>query len=69
MHSLAIHQLATMTQSEAHAAPDTPFTVDQAHLVMQFHVACRSKRCPRKAAALLTLVDAGRLTPSTSKPS
>ncbi|NKY25531.1 MULTISPECIES: hypothetical protein [Nocardia] len=66
--TLAIHQLANMTEQETHLAPDAPFTVRQAHTVMQFHVACRAKKCPRKAAALQALSDAGRVVPSTSKP-
>ncbi len=66
--TLAIHQLATITQQETHLAPETPFGIDQAHSVMQFHVACRAKRCPRKAAALQTLAEAGRVIPSSSKP-
>ncbi|WP_155981253.1 hypothetical protein [Nocardia sp. BMG111209] len=65
----AIHQCVTQTRQETHQAPDEPFAIAQAHAVMQFHVACRAKRCPRKAAALLTLIDAGRVVPSTSKPS
>jgi len=66
--TLAIHQLATMTKAETHRAPASPFTVDRAHGVMQFHIACRAKKCPRKAAALQALADAGRVVPSTSKP-
>jgi len=64
MHSLAIHQF----QQEMHQAPLVPFTVAEAHSVMQFHVACRAKKCPRKAAALQALVEAGRVVPFTSKP-
>jgi len=67
-NALAIHQLATMTQPETHRAPASPFTVDRAHGVMQFHIACRAKKCPRKAAALRTLAEAGRVVPPTSKP-
>lgn len=66
--TLAIHQLAAITQQETHLATDTPFTVGQAHSVMQVHVACRAKYCPRKAAALRALTDAGRVVPSTSRP-
>ncbi len=65
---LAIHQLITMTQAETHQAPEQPFTTDQAHAVMQVHMACRAEKCPRKAAALQTLITAGRLIPSASKP-
>ncbi len=66
MHSLAIHQLAAMSDETSHKAPDVPFTVGRAHGVMQFHVACRAKKCPRKAAALHALAEAGRLVPSTT---
>ncbi len=52
----------------AHRVPSVPFTVSQAHTVMRYHVACRAKRCPRKAAALQVLVDAGRVVPSATIP-
>lgn len=66
--TVAICQLATITQAEPHQAPAQPFTINQAHAVMQLHVACRAKKCPRKAAALQTLISAGRLIPPASKP-
>ncbi|WP_280494648.1 hypothetical protein [Nocardia farcinica] len=66
--TLAIHQLAAITQQETHLAPDAPFIIEQAHSVMQFHVACRAKSCPRKAAALQALPDGGKVVPSVSKP-
>lgn len=69
MHSLAMSQLVAQVEQEAHQAPTVPFTIDQAHRVMQFHVACRAKRCPRKAAAQLALVDAGRMVLAETKPS
>ncbi|WP_280447102.1 hypothetical protein [Nocardia brasiliensis] len=61
-------QLVAMCDESAHQAPSVPFTVEQAHTVMQYHVACRAKRCPRKDAAQQALADAGRLVPSISKP-
>ncbi len=67
-NTLAIHQLATMTQPETHQAPEQPFNIEQAHSVMQFHVTCRAKKCPRKAAAIQALAEAGRVVPSTSQP-
>ncbi|MFF3575280.1 hypothetical protein ACFYXQ_46905 [Nocardia jiangxiensis] len=67
--TLAIHQLATMSAQETHQAPAAPFTIEQAHTVMQYHVACRANKCPRKSAALQVLTEAGRLVPSTTKPS
>ncbi|MGN2635061.1 hypothetical protein ACTD5D_02460 [Nocardia takedensis] len=68
MHSLAMYQLIAMCDETAHQAPVLPFTVEQAHTVMRYHVACRAKRCPRKASALQTLVDAGAMVPSQRHP-
>jgi hypothetical protein len=68
MHSLAIHQLDALNNRCAHQAPMTPFTIGQAHEVMRVHIACRAKKCPRKAVALHTLIDACRVVSSTSKP-
>lgn len=61
------HRIATCDETD-HQAPSVPFTVDQAHDVMRYHVACRARRCPRKAAARDTLVLAGRMVLSTTKP-
>ncbi|MFD0366300.1 hypothetical protein ACFQZZ_33110 [Nocardia sp. GCM10030253] len=66
--SLAMYQLIAMTQQEAHQPPSVPFTVEQAHLVMQFHVACRATCCPRKAAAQNALIEAGCMVLSATKP-
>lgn len=68
MHSLAMYQLVALSDEAAHQVPAIPFTADQAHTVMRYHVACRAKRCPRKAAALQALAAAGRLVPSTRHP-
>ncbi|MGV9676451.1 hypothetical protein ACWDSJ_14335 [Nocardia sp. NPDC003482] len=72
MHTLAMHHTLalslTLSEQETHAAPETPFTVDRAHAVMQFHIACRATKCPRKAAALGALANSGRLVPSTTHP-
>ncbi|WP_280188136.1 MULTISPECIES: hypothetical protein [Nocardia] len=68
MYSLAAHQPVAMVEQEAHQPPAIPFTATQAHLVMQFHIACRAKRCPRKAAALSALVAAGRLVLAENHP-
>ncbi|WP_024799759.1 hypothetical protein [Nocardia sp. BMG51109] len=68
MHTLAMHQTIALTGQETHYAPETPFSVERAHLIVQFHIACRAKRCPRKAAALQVLAGAGRLVPSTTRP-
>lgn len=46
-----------------HEAPSTPFTVPQAHRVMQTHRWCSRSTCRRKDAAWMVLVDAGRIRP------
>jgi hypothetical protein len=38
-----------------HHAPAAPFTVDQAHRMMQQHRACRAEACPTKGAAFRAL--------------
>ncbi|MBB5915107.1 hypothetical protein BJY24_003974 [Nocardia transvalensis] len=50
-----------------HAPPGRPFTIPQAHRVMQLHKACRREDCPRKRAAYQTLRDAGRLKPDSGR--
>lgn len=50
-----------------HDAPDDPFTVDEAHKTMQRHCGCLRDECPRKAAAYLTLVEAGQLIPDSGR--
>ncbi|WP_040694373.1 hypothetical protein [Nocardia vinacea] len=67
-NSLAMYQLIALCDAAAHTAPMLPFSVRQAHEVMQIHVACRAKDCPRKASAQDVLVEAGRMVLSTSKP-
>lgn len=66
--TLAIHQTVVLSGQETHRDPGQPFTVDQAHTVMRYHLACRARKCPRKAAALRALVTAGRLVVSTRHP-
>ena len=68
MHTLAMHQTIALTEKETHYAPKTPFTITQAHTTVQFHIACRGTRCPRKAAALQVLAEAGHLVLSTTHP-
>lgn len=53
--------------SWTHDAPDQPFTADEAHREMQVHRSCRLDGCGRKAVAFQTLIDAGRVTPDTSR--
>jgi hypothetical protein len=48
-----------------HEAPETPFTVAQAHVVMQQHRRCAAERCPRKRAAFRVLVAAGHAVPDS----
>ncbi|MEU6187351.1 hypothetical protein [Nocardia sp. NPDC047038] len=50
---------------DAHRPPDKPFTVEQAHRVMQGHRPCRADACPRKRAAFRTLVASGRVVPDS----
>lgn len=45
-------------------APQTPFTVDEAHVVMQQHRRCAAESCPRKKAAFRVLIAAGHATPA-----
>ncbi|MEU2042490.1 hypothetical protein [Nocardia niwae] len=49
----------------AHRPPEQPFTVEQAHRVMQGHRPCRADACPRKRAAFRTLVASGRVIPDS----
>lgn len=51
----------------AHEAPYDPFTVPQAHRVMQQHRLCHREDCDRKNAAYRTLVEARRLRPDTGR--
>ncbi|MEV5649015.1 hypothetical protein AB0L57_12260 [Nocardia sp. NPDC052254] len=50
-----------------HEAPDSVMSVPEAHVAMQRHRGCRREECPRKRAAYLTLVDAGRLRPDSGR--
>ncbi|MGF6886521.1 hypothetical protein ABIA39_004705 [Nocardia sp. GAS34] len=45
-------------------APKHPLTIPEAHRCMQLH---RNHNCPRKHAAFITLVAAGRITPDSSR--
>jgi hypothetical protein len=63
-----MHQLVAMYAQDTHRAPMVPFTIQQAHHVMQRHATCRAKDCPRKAAAFQVLIDAGRMKPDASRP-
>ncbi|WP_327096095.1 hypothetical protein OIE68_40155 [Nocardia vinacea] len=67
-NSLAMYQLIALCDAGAHQAPMLPFTIAQAHEVMQIHLACRAKQCPRKAAAQQILVDAGWIVLAADKP-
>ncbi|WP_216905427.1 hypothetical protein [Nocardia noduli] len=43
-----------------HEAPESAFTVAEAHHEMEIHQFCRLEHCPRKSSALRTLVHTGR---------
>jgi hypothetical protein len=49
-----------------HDAPDEPLSIPDAHLTMQRHCGCSRFDCPRKTAAWIALVDAGRIAPGGS---
>ncbi|MGO4649588.1 hypothetical protein AB4305_32340 [Nocardia sp. 2YAB30] len=49
---------------EPHAAPVRPYSVDNAHWVMQDHIDCDTDSCHAKRAAFRTLVEAGHVTPA-----
>jgi hypothetical protein len=49
---------------QIHAAPPGPLSIDQAHAITQQHIACAVDDCPRKRAAVDTLIDAGRMRPA-----
>ncbi|WP_216908258.1 hypothetical protein OG225_30080 [Nocardia sp. NBC_01377] len=49
--------------SREHDSPAAPFSIEQAHTVMQSHCGCRADDCSRKAAAFRALVEAGRIVP------
>ncbi|MGW4090017.1 hypothetical protein [Nocardia sp. NPDC004750] len=51
-------------ESECHPAPDDPFTVPQARIVMQKLIRCDAERCDCKAAALRVLFEAGLMKPA-----
>ncbi|WP_425302582.1 hypothetical protein [Nocardia wallacei] len=42
-------------------------TPQKAHAIMQMHLNCRTEECPRRRAAVRTLVEAGRLVPDSSR--
>jgi hypothetical protein len=50
-----------------HKIPGRPFTVAEAHQAMLTHYTCDRSECPRKDAAWMTLVDAGRILPAGSR--
>ncbi|MGV9680052.1 hypothetical protein ACWDSJ_32630 [Nocardia sp. NPDC003482] len=50
-----------------HNAPHGPLTPDQAHKITQQHRDCVLEDCPRKQAALRTLIEAGRMKPDSGR--
>ncbi|WP_327110316.1 hypothetical protein OHB12_21195 [Nocardia sp. NBC_01730] len=57
--------LPSCATEDTHRPPDEPFTIEQAHRVMQRHRPCRAVACPRKQAAFRTLVASGRVVPDS----
>ena len=51
-----------------HSEPDTRLRAVDAHRIMQAHRSCNPLNCPRKAAAVACLVEAGKLVPATRSP-
>ncbi|MBB5912594.1 hypothetical protein BJY24_001461 [Nocardia transvalensis] len=47
----------------AHAHPDRPLTVVEAHRVLQRHIKCDMLECPLKSSAYSALVKAGKVVP------
>gem|GEM_PF-4029649 len=42
-------------------------TTKRAHVIMQMHLSCRTEECPRRRAAVRTLIWAGHLVPDSSR--
>ncbi|WP_280334954.1 hypothetical protein [Nocardia wallacei] len=57
-----------MIDPEAHGLPDWELVPAEAHRLFRLHVGCRAVECPRKAAAVRCLVNAGKLTLAASTP-
>ncbi|GAA5048035.1 hypothetical protein [Nocardia callitridis] len=55
--------VSELLERECHSAPKVPYTVEQAHRVMQLRIDCDTATCPAKYAAFWTVVDAGHATP------
>ncbi len=50
-----------------HAPPSRPFPPDEAQRVMQDHRHCDPAECPRKLAAIDTLIRSGRMKPPAAQ--
>jgi len=50
-----------------HEAPDGPLSVAESHQTMQRHLTCLREDCPRKSAAYMVLVAAGRMVPDSGR--
>ncbi|MGK8557211.1 hypothetical protein [Nocardia gipuzkoensis] len=59
--SLAHYKLVALSDEAGHQTPTVPFTIEQTHTVMRYHVDCRARRSLTKAAALETSADAGAI--------
>lgn len=64
---LSQHRLISLCDIDTHRAPAVPFTVAEAHAIMQIHLECQAFECARKAAAFQVLVEAGRLKPDAGR--
>ncbi|MGO4616265.1 hypothetical protein AB4305_18485 [Nocardia sp. 2YAB30] len=52
-----------LKRAECHAAPNTPYTTEDAHLVWQARIGCDTETCADKAAALDVLIEAKIVKP------
>ncbi|MBF6176790.1 hypothetical protein [Nocardia blacklockiae] len=53
---------------EAHGLPDWKLAPAEAHRLFRLHIECRVVECPRKAAAVRCLVNAGKLKLAATTP-
>ncbi|MBO0882495.1 MAG: hypothetical protein J2P17_19615 [Mycobacterium sp.] len=57
-----------MIDPEAHGLPESELAPVEAHRIFRLHLECRAVECPRKAAAIRCLVNAGRLRLAATTP-
>jgi hypothetical protein len=68
LHPPATWAAAPPGGDPAHAHPDHPLSVAEAHHLMREHLESSALACPCKASALTRLVRAGKLVPPVSTP-